>query len=211
MPELKITRTRNASRTKEDILAAAQAEFVKHGLAGARIDRIAKAAGCNKQLIYSYVGNKLELFQALMTERLAEMELFNKDRPEDGGEALAAQVEFHAEHQDLMRLAMWEVLSLDEPVETEKRTAMLEKFVVEIKDEVAQGHYPADTNPQQMALTLIGTSVYPVLMPYIAEMLTGEKLDSAKFIAERQEHIKLLVRQLEAGAKALAEEEEKTK
>ena len=84
---------------------------------------------------------------------------------------------------------------------------MLEKFVVEIKEEVVQGNYPPNTNPQQMALTLIGTSVYPVLMPYIAEMLTGEKPDSAKFIAERQEHIKLLVRQLEAGAKTLAEKE----
>ncbi len=203
-------RTRNATRTKSEILAAAQAEFVQHGLAGARIDRIAEAAGCNKQLIYSYVGNKMDLFQVLMAERLAEMELFNQDRPEDDGEALAAQAAFHAEHQDLMRLAMWEVLSLDAPVETEKRTEMLLKIVAEIKEDMAEGNYPSDTNPEQMALTLIGVTIYPVLMPYISEMLTGEKPDSKKFIADRQAHLRRFVRQLTAGAKVLAEEE-KTK
>lgn len=207
MPEAKTSRIRDAARTKADILRAAQAEFVRHGLAGARIDRIAKKAGCNKQLIYSYVGNKMELFQALMAERLVEMEVFNEDRPDDPAEAAALQVAFHSEHQDLMRLAMWEVLSLDEPIETEKRQAMLQRYVDDIKQDIDDGNYPADTNAEQLALTLIGSMIYPILMPYITEMLTGEKPDSQKFITERQEHMRQFVEVLRAGAKAIAAEQ----
>ena len=44
---------RNAEATKERILEAALAEFSDHGIAGARVDRIAQAARCNKNLIYS--------------------------------------------------------------------------------------------------------------------------------------------------------------
>lgn len=39
---------RNAEATRERILEAAMAEFSAFGIAGARVDRIAKTAGCNK-------------------------------------------------------------------------------------------------------------------------------------------------------------------
>ncbi len=38
---------RNAEATRERILEAALAEFSSHGIAGARVDRIAQAARCN--------------------------------------------------------------------------------------------------------------------------------------------------------------------
>ena len=44
----------NAEAMRERILEAASAEFSAYGVAGARVDRIAKAAGCNKNLIYIY-------------------------------------------------------------------------------------------------------------------------------------------------------------
>jgi len=43
-------------------MAAATAEFAQHGLAGARVDRIAEAAACNKARLYAYFGNKEALF-----------------------------------------------------------------------------------------------------------------------------------------------------
>src|SRR5712691_1278983 len=46
------------------ILAAATEEFTKHGIAGARVDRIAAAANSNKAMLYAYFGNKEQLFEA---------------------------------------------------------------------------------------------------------------------------------------------------
>jgi len=45
---------RTARRTRAAILAAAESVFAAAGLAGARIDAIAAAAGVNKALLYYY-------------------------------------------------------------------------------------------------------------------------------------------------------------
>src|ERR1700722_14075302 len=56
---------RNAQDTKRRILAAATGEFTEHGIAGARVDRIAAAANSNKAMLYTYFGNKKQLFEAV--------------------------------------------------------------------------------------------------------------------------------------------------
>ncbi len=48
------------------ILEAAKAEFAAHGLAGARVDRIAAKAGANKRMLYYHVGNKEDLYLAVL-------------------------------------------------------------------------------------------------------------------------------------------------
>ncbi|MGH3868493.1 MAG: TetR family transcriptional regulator [Pseudonocardiaceae bacterium] len=55
------------------LLEAAFEEFAQHGLAGARVDRIAEAAQANKRLIYVYYGNKEELFDAVLTQRVGAL------------------------------------------------------------------------------------------------------------------------------------------
>ncbi|MDI5964931.1 TetR family transcriptional regulator [Streptantibioticus silvisoli] len=58
---------RDSGQTKARLLEAATAELAEHGIAGARVDRIAKAASVNKQLIYAYFGNKDELFDTVFS------------------------------------------------------------------------------------------------------------------------------------------------
>jgi AcrR family transcriptional regulator len=48
------------------ILAAATAEFARHGFGGARIDRIADTAGANKRMVYYHVGDKEALYLAVL-------------------------------------------------------------------------------------------------------------------------------------------------
>ena len=48
------------------LLDAALPEFAHAGLAGARVDAIARAAGMNKRLLYHYVGDKAALFEATL-------------------------------------------------------------------------------------------------------------------------------------------------
>ncbi len=50
------------------LLAAARVEFASKGLAGARVEEIAREAGVTKQLVYHYYGSKEGIFIAVLDE-----------------------------------------------------------------------------------------------------------------------------------------------
>lgn len=58
----------NQSSSKDRIIAAAREEFASSGFAGARVQRIARRAGVNKQLLYYYFGSKELLYKAVVAE-----------------------------------------------------------------------------------------------------------------------------------------------
>jgi AcrR family transcriptional regulator len=57
---------RDPEGMRRRILAAARAEFARYGIDGARVDRIAKAAGANKRMLYYHVGKKDDLYLAVL-------------------------------------------------------------------------------------------------------------------------------------------------
>jgi len=57
---------RDPEGMRRRILEAAKQEFATHGLAGARVDRIAAKAGANKRMLYYHVGNKEDLYLAVL-------------------------------------------------------------------------------------------------------------------------------------------------
>jgi AcrR family transcriptional regulator len=101
------TAVRNASATKQRFLDAAIDEFAAHGIAGARVDRIAKTAEANKQLIYAYFGNKDGLFDAALTESctaLADSVPFDAD---DIPGYVGRVFDYAVEHPEVFRLVTW--------------------------------------------------------------------------------------------------------
>jgi len=105
---------RNAEASRERILAAATAEFSAHGIAGARVDRIAKAAGCNKNLIYIYFESKDNLFETVLKQRLsASYEALPMD-PQDLPDFAVRVFDFAMANPELMRLITWHNLE-DKP------------------------------------------------------------------------------------------------
>jgi TetR/AcrR family transcriptional regulator len=60
-------------QTRSRILDAALVEFSKEGLAGARTDAIARAAGVNKALLYYYFGDKDRLYAAVLDHVFGEL------------------------------------------------------------------------------------------------------------------------------------------
>ena len=62
-----------ADLTRSRILDAALQEFAAHGLAGARTDQIAAAAGVNKALLYYYFESKEKLYAASLEKTAAEV------------------------------------------------------------------------------------------------------------------------------------------
>ena len=62
----------DADATRRRLLDAATEEFAAHGIAGARVDRIAAAARSNKAQIYHYFGSKEGLFDAVFAAMAAD-------------------------------------------------------------------------------------------------------------------------------------------
>lgn len=98
---------RNSEATRERILAAAMAEFSAYGIAGARVDRIATTAGCNKNLIYIYFENKETLFTAILQKHLARVYQEVSFSPDDLPAYAVGLFDFAMAHPDLMRLMAW--------------------------------------------------------------------------------------------------------
>ena len=97
----------DAEATKSRILGAAAAEFATHGIAGARVDRIARSAKANKQLIYAYFGSKHGLFETVLAEELSALtEVVRFDADDLPGYA-GRLFDHMVAHPGLVRLATW--------------------------------------------------------------------------------------------------------
>jgi AcrR family transcriptional regulator len=58
-------RTRDPEAKKQQLFEAALAEFAAHGVAGARVERLARRAGISPGLVYSFYEGKEQLFDAV--------------------------------------------------------------------------------------------------------------------------------------------------
>jgi len=101
---------RNSELTREKILEAALAEFSAFGIAGARVDRIAEAAGCNKNLIYVYFENKEALFRTILRKHLAQAYEHIVFTPNDLAGYAEQVFEGSMSQPHLMRLMAWHAL-----------------------------------------------------------------------------------------------------
>jgi len=75
-------KTRNRGRTQEAILAAARQVLVDQGFAAWGVNAIARAAGCDKQLIYRYFGGLGGLAEAIGAEMTAWLDTALAPRPD---------------------------------------------------------------------------------------------------------------------------------
>ena len=100
----------NAEATKERILEAAMSEFAAYGVAGARVDRIAKKADCNKNLIYVYFQNKETLFTTVLEKNLVRIYKDLAFTADDLPGYATRVFDFAMEHPDILRLLRWSSL-----------------------------------------------------------------------------------------------------
>lgn len=100
----------DAERTKARFLDAAFDEFVEHGLAGARVDRIAAKAGASKQAIYAHFGSKEGLFDAVLIQRHADLLSTVPLTPDDLPGYAGAMYDYLTAHPEYSRLTMWKRL-----------------------------------------------------------------------------------------------------
>ncbi|GAA5162740.1 MULTISPECIES: TetR family transcriptional regulator [Amycolatopsis] len=98
---------RDGEATRRRLLDAAVAEFAAHGVAGARVDRIAAAARANKAQLYAYFGSKEKLFDTVLWDRVER----NVDSVPLTGDDLPGYAtrlyDAYLEDPELIRLATW--------------------------------------------------------------------------------------------------------
>ena len=99
--------TRDSEATRARLLAAAIGEFAAHGIAGARVDRIAEAARANKQLIYAYFGSKDGLFDAALTHSCTGLMENVPFDPEDIPGYVGRLFDYAVAHPEVYRLVAW--------------------------------------------------------------------------------------------------------
>ncbi|MFC4913197.1 TetR family transcriptional regulator [Actinomadura gamaensis] len=160
----------DSAATRERILKAATAEFAEHGVAGARVDRVAARAKANKRAIYEYFGDKKALFTAVIEQLMTEVA---EAVPPDGGDPAAYAerlYEYNRAHPETLRLLMWEALEAgDEPVPNERERA------AHYQDKAA-ALAAADpvVEPRAFALYVLALVSWPLAMPQLHRMLMGE-------------------------------------
>lgn len=101
---------RDAEATRARILTAAVGEFAEHGLAGARVDRIAVQAESNVRMIYAYFGSKSSLFDAALETALRKLAQDAPPNPDDLPAWAGEVFDHHQRHPDILRLSMWATL-----------------------------------------------------------------------------------------------------
>ncbi|MFE3446762.1 TetR/AcrR family transcriptional regulator [Nocardia sp. NPDC059180] len=103
--------TKRSDATRQALLRAARDEFAAHGLAGARVDRIAETAGVNKERIYGLFGSKDKLFDVILIDSLREfMETVQPLADTEVGDYVAKLFDYHHDNPKLLRLMLWEAL-----------------------------------------------------------------------------------------------------
>lgn len=135
------------------ISVAARDEFARRGFAGARMERIAAAAGVNKQLLFYYYHSKRGLFQAILKRGVSELEASLTAFPITPGkplerlrDMLAALFEFLERHPQLVAL-----LSHAERLDAAPFAAPIRRLVVLLAEGQGLGHVRDDLDPHLAA------------------------------------------------------------
>lgn len=165
-----------ADETKARILAAALGEFSAHGVAGARVDRIAASAGCNKNLLYVYFGSKEELFTAVLEQHLYRVYEDTPFTPEDLPGYAGLVFDFASARPDLMRLVAWATLERSGAPHP-GRSAAHDAKIVEVAGAQADHRLPATFTPAFLVTTVMALATsWSAAFPFGQAMHPGEPL-----------------------------------
>jgi AcrR family transcriptional regulator len=160
----------NAEATRERILDAALAEFATYGVAGARVDRIAKTAGCNKNLIYIYFENKETLFTTVLQKHLSQVYEDLPFTPADLPGFAARVFDFTEEHPDIMRLLAWS--TLEQTAVSPNRSTTHDAKIAAVEKEQKEG-----TVSTQFSAPFLMMSVMALASAWSAALPYGSALD----------------------------------
>lgn len=184
-----------ADETKARILDAALDEFSAHGVAGARVDRIAAAAGCNKNLLYVYFGSKENLFMTVLEQHLVRVYEDIPFTPDDLPGFAGRVFDFAMGRPDLMRLLAWSTLEQSVAV-PDGRTTSHDAKVDAVAKAQADGHLDTTFSP-----AFLVTMIMSLACSWSAALPFGQALhpDQTQAPADLREQVIQAIQRLTAA------------
>jgi|SRR5438105_2158840 len=194
-------RTRDADRTRQEILRAAMDEFSESGLGGARIDSIAERAGINKRLIYYYFGAKDDLFLAVLEQTYAdirEAERALRLEAADPAEAVRRLVAFtwkhYLAHPEFLTLLNSENLHRARHLKQSSRIREMNSPLIQTLGDVLErgrrdGVFRGGVDALQLYISIAGLAYFYLSNNPTLSTIFGRDLMTPKALAERLSHI----------------------
>jgi len=191
-------RTRDAERTKAEILKAAREEFAEFGYNGARVHAEAIRAGANKRLLYHYFGNKDALYLAVLHDAYEEIRRGERElslSQYDPVEAIDRMVRFTFRHYLAnpwfpRLLAVENLQNARFLKQMQDIPALHSPLVTLLRDIVGKGHragiFRADVDPVQLYISIAGLGYFYVSNMQTLSIIFGRELDSFAMIQERE-------------------------
>ena len=161
----------NRAESARLLLEASAVEFARHGIGGARVDKIAERAGVNKASIYTYFGKKDDLFAALLQEKLGELAEQVPIRSDELPAYAGHLFDFLCDNPEIVRLFEQEGMHYD-PHEVpgfEERAAYFHHRV-----EIVQGALASDADGAAVFFSIIAMSYWFIAAPQMVRMIFGD-------------------------------------
>lgn len=194
------TRHRDAEQTRAAILEAAKNEFADKGLAGARVDEIARQTSTSKHMIYYYFASKEGLYRAVLEQAYAHFRLAEEtiDTAQlDPVAALAMLVgvtfDFRLSNPAYVRIIMAENMNNGSHIQfvgdLENRRVVLKTIQGIVDRGITSGQFKSDIDVLQLHMTISGLAFFFVSNRYTFGHIFGIDLTAPDMIAARRQHI----------------------
>lgn len=148
---------RSTTELRGEILTAARTEFAHYGLAGARIDRIAKSAHASKERLYAHFGDKETLFREVVAADVAEFFSAVTLRPDAVPEWVGNLYDLACTRPEHIRMMTWAHLEgfvLEEP-RTDGEPVPFQAIAA-VEAAQAGGHVDSAWQPVELLVMLFG-------------------------------------------------------
>jgi AcrR family transcriptional regulator len=187
------------------ILEAAKQEFAAHGLAGARVDRIAAEAGANKRMLYYHVGKKDDLYLAVLEGayekiRVEErsLDLEHLDPPEAIRRLIDFTWNYFLRNPEFLALLNTENLARAKHLKRSTKVKSMHSPFVEmirtvVRRGVDRGDFSVAVDPVQLYISIAALSFFYLSNSATLSVIFGRDLLKQEAKDERLEHMVALV------------------
>lgn len=199
-----------AQSKEQQILEAAEREFLKKGYDGARTTSIAKAAGVTHAMLHYYFRTKEQLFERFIDKKMSEVvplltHLFgNSDLPlvERIEKTISVHFDFVATNPDLPRFLINEILPYKERCDlfyskVANFLYLFNNLQREVNEAAARGEVE-QFNVLLLFQSVLSLNIFPSLMINMIENLMSNNRQSMKeiFAQRKAENIELIMRRI---------------
>src|ERR1700761_7495750 len=211
-----------SAETRTRILDAAVHEFAAHGLAGARTERIAEAAGVNKALLYYYFSSKDQMYLAAVetiAARMRDTTLAVFTRQATPGERMLRMALNHfdriwsqPEFQSLMQQEMMRIRKGEQgimPISAKKASEPMLIMYESMAREGIQSGELIEADWMQILFAGLGANVFYFLSAPMWKLVAGKDMLTRDALAERRKSLldflgQAVFRDRQQGAEAAA-------